>query len=240
MTISELIQTVYIKIKFPKLEVVKLSNYGVFSENGLDLYIYSILFNIISNDSNNSLVEISRPSSFNISCFNLFLPIFPNKNFLLFGDEMFISKNCNSFNSAQVLNNSSSFIFPPYLKYGDILKIECDKFKLVKDNTDVISILAFCFDSSELNGILDIVYDKKVYSLLVYNNPLIDKQSKLFRNKLISLGYVFYARIDSSHDFFILSDCVNGFPSECFRNMPLSSLTKWISVPNNSNFTKPL
>lgn len=111
-------------------------------------------------------------------------------------------------------------------------------FKLIASKSNKSTLLAINLNNNTIEILKNFISLIKTNSFLIYNTNTYDRESNTIRRYLLTKGYVFYSRINNEHDFFILSESINGFPSSQFSVLDDSTLTKWISLPPDSDYTK--
>jgi hypothetical protein len=240
------IKLLFLKIKFPFLKHVKInSNEGIFDLEGIDIHIFTALYNIFKNNERNVIFDIDRPADFNLSISNLFLDMIPNTSVIIF-DQFLDTAILNKFD---LEDNTISFIkselngglIPELAHYNKYLNIDSANslFKLIATKSDMCTLVSINLNNKTTTTLKNFISLIKSNSILIYNTNTYDSETNTIRNYLLTKGYVFYSRINNTHDFFILSDSINGFLSSEFSVLDDSTLTKWISLPPDSDYTIP-
>jgi len=94
--------------------------------------------------------------------------------------------------------------------------------------------------NNEAYKLLDeIIGKKKIYGIIIQNTNTYNKKINDLRIFLLNSGYIFLSRINNQNDLFLLTETINGFPSSLFNYLNSSTLAKWISIPNDFDYTKP-
>jgi hypothetical protein len=235
-----------LKLEFPFLKHVKIdSNAGIYDIQGIDVHVFTVLYNILKNNDINLIFEIDRPNEFNLSLSNLFLDIIPSTSVIIVDQY----KESVCLNKVHFADSAITFVegfietgltpehaennrFISYTSFTNLLKT-------ISNKKIQCTILAINFDFNLLKTIDKFISYTRIYSILIYNTKIYDKKINEIRNHLLTLGYVFYSRINNKHDLFILSDSINGFTSNLFFELENCTLTKWVSLPPDSDYTIP-
>jgi hypothetical protein len=240
------IKLLFLKMKYPFLKHIKIkSNEGVFDLEGIDIHIFTTLYNIFKNSNSNIIFDIDRPVNYNLSISNLFLDMIPNASVVIY-DHL---TDIVILNNLELENNNVKFInsqlngglIPEIAINNKYLKIDSASslFKLIASKNNRSTLLAINSNNNTIDKLKNFISLIKTNSFLIYNTNTYDSISNTIRRYLLTKGYVFYSRINNMHDFFILSESINGFPSSQFNIIGDNTLAKWISLPPDSDYTKP-
>ena len=240
------IKLLFLRMNYPFLKHVKIkSNEGVFDLEGIDIHIFTTLYNIFKNSNSNIIFDINRPINYNLSRSNLFLDMIPNASVVIFDEltDIAILNNLDleNYNIKFINSQLDGGLIPTIASNNKYLKIDSaiGLFKLIASKSNRSTLLAINSNNNIIEKLKIFISLIKTNSFLIYNTNTYDSTSNTIRRYLLTNGYVFYSRINNMHDFFILSESINGFPSSEFSVLGDSTLTKWISLPPDSDYTKP-
>jgi hypothetical protein len=240
------IKLLFLKMNYPFLKHVKIkSNEGVFDLEGIDIHIFTTLYNIFKNSNSNIIFDIDRPINYNLSISNLFLDMIPNASVVIFDEltDIAILNNLDleNYNIKFINSQLDGGLIPALASNNKYLNIDSANslFKLVSSKSNRSTLLAINSNNNIIEKLKNFISLIKTNSFLIYNTNTYDSKSNTLRRYLLTNGYVFYSRINNMHDFFILSESINGFPSSEFTVLGDSTLTKWVSLPPDSDYTKP-
>jgi hypothetical protein len=238
------IKKTLLKIKYPFLKNINIKqNEGVFDLEGIDIHIFTTLYHIFKNNEYNLIIDIDRPIEFNLSISNLFLELMPNTSVVVFDhlSDIAILNNLDDSNFIYINSQLDGGLISELAFKNKYIKVDSviNLFKMIASIRNRSTILTTNFNKNTLENLKNYISIIKSNSFLIYNTNSYDTEINLLRNYLLTKGYVFYSRINNQHDFFILSESINGFPSSKFNLIDNSTLAKWISLPPDSDYTMP-
>jgi hypothetical protein len=238
------IKKAFLKINYPFLKNINIKqNEGVFDLEGIDIHIFTTLYHILKNNEYNLIIDIDRPVEFNLSISNLFLELIPNTSVVIFDhlSDIAILNNLDDSKLKYINSQLEGGLISElaynnkFLKVGSVTNL----FKMIASIRNRSTLLTINFNKNTLENLKNFISIINSNSFLIYNTNTYDTETNLLRNYLLTKGYVFYSRINDQHDFFILSESINGFPSTKFNLIDDCTLAKWISLPPDSDYTRP-
>jgi len=240
------IKLLFLKLNYPFLKHVNIrSNEGVFDLEGIDIHIFTTLYNIFKNNNHNIIFDIDRPIKYNLSISNLFLDMIPNASVVIFdqlSDIAILNKlDLENININFINSQIDGGLIPEFAHNNKFINIDSinSLFKLIASQSALCTLVAINFNNNTIATLAVFFTLIKSNSILIYNTKTFDIETNALRTFLLKKGFVYYSRINNKHDFFILSESINGFPSAQFNVLDNSTLTKWISLPPESDYTMP-
>lgn len=240
------LKLILLKLKFPLLKCINfIKTGGIYSSDGLDLYLFQVFFNIFNNAEANCILELNKINQSLISEFNLFIKFFPSTQYINIDNKL----NKVTFNNYEFSNSinlsQSNFVdvgIVPDLKnkYSTYIYNQNDNLLYnVLSEIDKITLLSIEYNNEAYKLLDEIIGKKKIYGIIIQNTNTYNKKINDLRIFLLNNGYIFLSRINNQNDLFLLTETINGFPSSLFNYLNSSTLAKWISIPNDFDYTKP-
>lgn len=248
-----ILKNLLLKLRYPNLKFIDnlFPNFGIYTNSNIDIVLLHTLWHSFANETNTLIVEINKPLDSIYSVSNVFIKTFSSdlimintKQSLILtqfkntfdndGLSSFIEIKSNELLKSLSVNNRHN---PKVFQYSNtdrlesFLNLTAKKINLLicDENKDSINILNKFLMNSSIN-----------YIYLHGNNKIkLGNGDENLRSLILKKGYVFYARINSKDDLYVLSEFINGFPSSSFETINTLKLQKLISLPINSDFTKP-
>lgn len=245
------INKLFLKFKYPLLKFVTLNEMGgCYTRSGGDVLLLSVLFNSFLNNRENYIIELNKPLKEPYSISNLFLRLFSCSAILINTDKRFVfiyglkqpeeldlplyptmpakeevGLEASHEHSSKVYEYSSDETLLQALLKG---KVNC-ACVILNYETDSVVILK------------GLIKDLTINAVLIQNNTSgsLHSGNDLIRKFLLMSGFIFYVRLNNNDDLFVLSEYLNGFPSKDLKMFNTTSLQKWVSIPPDSDYTKP-
>ena len=247
------LQKLIFKYLWPFLRQINIqkNNIGLFSYDGRDIVMLSILNSHMLKNKNQIIIEINKPEKLPYSLATAFLTtgscsgilintkinkvlsyskekeIFPDLNNCekLFNDDVF---GCYD------IYKESSLLYEYYSNYQltNLLKVKFEK---------KCSLIILSMEEESIKILRNLLDETLVYSIMILNNNagLFGIGDMKMRKYLALKGFIFHTRLNGRDDIFILSELVNGFPGNLFQTMSTFTLQRSVTFPNNSDYTKP-
>lgn len=244
---ENILQKIILKIYFPLLRFYNFDKTsGIYKQDGSDTFLLTKIFNSLDNNNSNTVIEINNKLNSELSILGLFLK--------KFGCKALIFSTHQKTYVTNIIHSGTKNDYSDLIKYGidDLDKNEYSEYSYSNDLelSSIIStvaneyLLLTMYYNKDLIQLLDNVLENNKIKYLYIQNNTKDFYLKIGDNKLrkllLSKGYIYLSRINAKDDFFLLSEYVNGFPSEEFKFMNTKSLQRWISEPPDFDYTKPL
>ena len=240
-----------LKFLYPHLKSFNINELGgIYSHNALDLILLKFAYNNLRNSNSISIIEVDKPSNANFSFSNIFIELFSANFFLInsklnsilyFGSDSLENNQENlpiksEFENFGVSNKfKGNVIKSSYLNLEDLK----NKISISKDDCLILSINYSFKSVNILESLLE--FNNSNFIVIQNNNDgFFSSGNDEIRKKIQKNGYVFFARINNSDDLFVSLELINGFPREAFKTLKSSSLLKWVSIPKNNDYTKPM
>lgn len=246
-----LLQKLVLKYYWPLLRFINLEDIGgYYTRKGEDALILSVLFSHLLKNKDTHFVEINKPEVFPYSSATVLLVIGCCSGLLI-----------NTRNRL-VLSYAKDHVEIPGLlaikesKYHDMLgclnaykdtsllyeySSKEQLLSSMKKKQASYSIVILNLDADAIELLDDLMSESVIFSIMILNNRegLFGTGDMKVRKKLARKGFIFHTRLNGRDDIFVLSELINGFPSNFFGLMNTDSLQRWVSTPPGSDYSTP-
>jgi hypothetical protein len=246
------LQKIILKYYWPLIRHLNLKSLGgVYSRNGEDALVLSALASHLYKNDNSKVIEINKPEEFPYSLSTAFVIdkscssvlVNTRNNLVLSYAKQAVELKGLLETKSQVESNdifgciSSLKDFSTLYRYSSNDQIVSS----LKENSSSYSLIILNCDSDSLLLLEQLINEIHVFSILLLNNNsgIFSIGDMAIRDKLALRGYIFNTRLNDRDDFFVLSELINGFPSDLFAHMNTVKLQRWISAPPDSDYTRP-
>lgn len=246
-----LLQKLVLKYYWPLLRCINLENIGgYYSHNGEDTLILSVLFSHVSKNKNISIIEINKPEIFPYSLTTILLAMGSCSGVLINTQKHLVLSYANApieLSGLSVLSETKCHdIFGCLNAYKDtsLLYEYASREQLLstlRNNQASYSMVILNLEAESMQILDELMSESRIFSIMILNNSsgLFSIGDMKIRETLARKGFIFHTRLNGRDDIFVLSELINGFPSNLFGLMNTVSLQRWVSAPPGSDYTKP-
>jgi hypothetical protein len=243
-------QDLVLRYRWPLLKIIDLKKIGgLFTKNGEDLLIFTLLHSHFNKNPGSHLLEIDKPSQFPFSISTALIKNVQCSATLVNTNRGVSVHVDNTLPTSP--NNVTAHSYDLELlgcgALGD-RRLELKQYEtsreialdLRKFETNSLHIITSMADSSI--SLLDyLLSNYKVCSvmLLCNNQGYFSLGNDLIREKLLKFGLIYYSRLNGETDLFIASEMINGFPSDFITKFGLNRLARVIGTPPGSDYSRP-
>jgi hypothetical protein len=239
-----LLQKLILKYRWPLLRFIRLEKIGgVYSRCGEDVLILKYLYSHIVKSNNRNVIEINKPEDYPYSLTNVLLEMANCSSLLVNTKKRLVlsyAKEHASIESLSAVNSASEENVFGVLDSSDI----CSQLYKYQSNDQLINCIGLhsskyaigivTTDSDSISLLKQFLSVTKIYAIFVIGN---NKGSfscgdHKIRNVLAENGFSYYVRLNGKHDFFVLSETCNGFPSSLYKDANMGSLQRWVDSFN--------
>ncbi len=246
-----MLQKIILRNYWPFLRFVNLKGLGGFySRSGEDVLLASILFSHVIKNSSIKIIEINKPESYPYSLANVFFEfcactamLINTRNRLIFAAaknaaELSGLKSTNDISSKDTYGCLNAYVNDSKLyeySSNEQLVISMSKYSME------YSLVILSAEIESIQLLSELLGGLKIYCIIVLNNNsgFFSCGNTEIRNTLAQKGFVFHTRLNGNDDLFVLSEMVNGFPSNVSAQLNIDSLMRWVSPPPDSDYTVP-
>jgi hypothetical protein len=247
-----LLQKIILKYYWPLIRCLNLENLGgVYSRHGEDALVLSALASHLHKNDNSKIIEINKPDKFPYSLSSSFVidklcssALINTRSNLVLSYAKEVVELQGLLETTSETEGNDIFGCVSSLKDSSKLYRYSSNDQLVsslKENSSTCSLIILNCDSDSLLLLDKLINEIRVFSILLLNNNsgLFSIGDMTLRDKLALSGYIFNSRLNGRDDFFVLSELINGFPSDLFVHMKTARLQRWVSAPPDSDYTRP-
>jgi hypothetical protein len=246
-----LLQKLILKFYWPLLRCIKLKdNGGLFTRNGEDVLILTVLFSHMIKNNGSKIIEINKPDEFPYSLATAFLAtrlcsaVLINTHKKLALSYAKESKELANLLKTYELNNFDTFGCLSVYKDTSLIYGYSSSEQLLSSlqhEQETYSLVILTLDPESLDILEKLLNNSPIYSIMIINNSsgFFSIGDMKIREKLARKGFIFHTRLNGKDDFFILSDLINGFSAKLFELMNTSTLQRCVSNPPDSDYTMP-
>jgi hypothetical protein len=247
-----LLQKIILKYYWPLMRYLNLESLGgAYSLNGEDTLVLSALASHLYKNDNSKIIEINKPDNLPYSLSTAFVVDKSCSSVLInTRNNLVLSYAKQSVELKGLLEKKSKveshaiFGCEGSLKDSSVLYGYSSNDQLVssiKENSSSCSLIILNCDSDSLLLLDKLINEIRVFSILLLNNNsgFFSIGDLILRDKLALSGHIFNTRLNGRDDFFVLSELINGFPSDLFFHMKTAKLQRWVSAPPDSDYTRP-
>jgi len=237
------LQKLILRLFWPLLKFVDLNSLGgLYTRSGEDLLMLWLLFSKISNNDDVRIIEVDRGSKkpyplsryfhnseSNTTCYHI--DVGSNK-IVQFGSTSTELRGLGVVKEESCL--AASRIDYKYSHNSNLVS------SFIND-TDPYSLVVVHYGSEALELLRAMILTSKVRSIFIIGNDagLLGLGDSKIRKELERKGFVFQTRLNSRDDLFVSTESLNGFPSELVESLEIGSLSRWVSQPPDSDYTRP-
>lgn len=246
-----LLQKLVLKYYWPFLRFINLEDIGgYYSRNGEDALILSVLFSHLLKNKDTHFIEINKPEIFPYSLATVLLAVGSCSGMLINTHNRLVlsyAKDPVELPGLSIISES---------KYHDMLGC-LNAYKdtsllyeytsneqlsnSLRNNQASYSLVILNLDADSMELLDDLMSESVIFSIMILNNRsgLFGTGDMKVRKKLARKGFIFHTRLNGRDDIFVLSELINGFPSNLFALMNTESLQRWVSTPPGSDYSTP-
>lgn len=246
-----LLQELILKNYWSFLRFVNLEDIGgYFTRNGEDALILSVLFSHFLKNEDAKIIEINKPEAYPYSLVTAFIATGSCSGVLINTCNRHVlsyAKVPKELPDLTTINESKYHeMFGCLNAYKDTSLLyeyssaEC-LLKSLENNQSTYSLVILTIEADSIQILDRLMSESAVFSILILNNTsgFFSCGDMMIREKFARYGFVFHTRLNARHDFFVLSELINGFPSKLFGLMNTVSLQRWVSSPPGSDYSTP-
>ena len=238
-----ILQKLVLRYFWPSLRFINLKNLGgLYSPNGEDAVILSLLWGHFTRNKNLSIIEIDKPEILPYSLSTALLAMQSCSAVLInIRNRLVLSyaKEPTPLLRLSLKDDSTGNDMLGCLniyKDSSLLYEYSSNAQLISSLQEIqmnYSLVILNFEAEALSLLDELLIESRIFIIMILNNRsgLFSRGDMKVRNKLARKGFVFHTRLNDTDDIFVLTELINGFPSQMIDQIGAASLQRWVSTP---------